>query len=396
MEETELQDILKRIEWLEREHRKDQGRIVELEEKVKARESESALLRGQVKEVETALARLNSSAARLEQFDALVAQYRAEMNKSLEEVEKRREKQRQEIEARRRAEVENISISINELRTQLQEVEELRKGLLSRFEEDNRLNRALLELTRKLEEFPRADEELRRLLRIQEDAYKQDAKRLADLAGEQAAIRKRADEAREKADLLADVVRVTETRLNELLSSENDRRQAQLAFIEAQNLAQVERERVWRDMQARFEAFTRQNNNLDQQIAALEETQRAVKRSQEAFDDINTRLERRIKEITEIQRLAEERFRQEWVSFRADDQKRWTNYSLSQDEIQKDTRSTIEKINQRLAETDDELLSLKDLVQQVNEVTQTELQELLNWTHEWLTTFERITGRKRP
>jgi len=395
MEETELQDILKRLDWLEREHRKDQGRIAELEEKLTAREPEFDLLRGQIKETNTNLARVASSASRLEQFDSLVAQYRAEVNKALEEVEKRREKQERETETRRRAEVENLNISLNDLRKQLEAIDELRKNLLTRFEEDNRLNRALLELTRKLEEFSRVDEDIRRSVRVLDDARKQDAKRLADLAGEQSSIRKRADDAREKADLLADSVRVTETRLNELLASEGDRRQAQLAFIEAQNLAQVERERAWRDMQTRFESFTRQNSNLDQQIAALEETQRAVKRSQEAFDDINLRLERRIKEITEIQRLAEERFRQEWVTFRADDQKRWTNYSLSQDEIQKDARVSLEKLNQRLAEADDQLLSLKDLVQQVNESTQAQLQELLNWAHEWLTSFERITGQKR-
>lgn len=395
MEETELQDILKRLDWLEREHRKDQGRIAELEEKLTAREPEFDLLRGQIKETNTNLARVASSASRLEQFDSLVAQYRAEVNKALDEVEKRREKQERETETRRRAEVENLNISLNDLRKQLEAIDELRKNLLTRFEEDNRLNRALLELTRKLEEFSRVDEDIRRSVRVLDDARKQDAKRLADLAGEQSSIRKRADDAREKADLLADSVRVTETRLNELLASEGDRRQAQLAFIEAQNLAQVERERAWRDMQTRFESFTRQNSNLDQQIAALEETQRAVKRSQEAFDDINLRLERRIKEITEIQRLAEERFRQEWVTFRADDQKRWTNYSLSQDEIQKDARVSLEKLNQRLAEADDQLLSLKDLVQQVNESTQAQLQELLNWAHEWLTSFERITGQKR-
>jgi len=395
MEETELQDILKRLDWLEREHRKDQGRIAELEEKLTAREPEFDLLRGQIKETNTNLARVASSASRLEQFDSLVAQYRAEVNKALDEVEKRREKQERETETRRRAEVENLNISLNDLRKQLEAIDELRKSLLTRFEEDNRLNRALLELTRKLEEFSRVDEDIRRSVRVLDDARKQDAKRLADLAGEQSSIRKRADDAREKADLLADSVRVTETRLNELLASEGDRRQAQLAFIEAQNLAQVERERAWRDMQTRFESFTRQNSNLDQQIAALEETQRAVKRSQEAFDDINLRLERRIKEITEIQRLAEERFRQEWVTFRADDQKRWTNYSLSQDEIQKDARVSLEKLNQRLAEADDQLLSLKDLVQQVNESTQAQLQELLNWAHEWLTSFERITGQKR-
>ena len=40
------------------------------------------------------------------------------------------------------------------------------------------------------------------------------------------------------------------------------------------------------------------------------------------------RFDRRLNEITEMQRLVEERFRQEWVSFKADDQKRWTNYTL--------------------------------------------------------------------
>ncbi|GAB4502124.1 MAG: hypothetical protein Fur0035_16720 [Anaerolineales bacterium] len=395
MDETELQDLLKRLDWLEKENRKNQGRIAELQEKLEAREPEFDLLRGQLKETNASLARFTSSAARLEQFDALVTQYRSEVNKAIEEMEKRHEKREREAETRRRGEVENINIALNDLRKQLEAIDELRKDLQTRAEEDTRLSRALLELTRKMDELPRADEDLRRSLRILDDARKQDAKRLADVSGEMAALRKRSDDAREKADLNADAIRVMESRVNELLSSEGDRRQAQMAFIEAQNLAQVERERAWREIQSRFEAFARQTGNLDQQIASLEETQRAVKRSQDTFEDINTRLERRIKEITEIQRLAEERFRQEWVTFKADDQKRWTNYSLSQDEIQKDTRSELEKLSQRLTAADDLLQTLQDLVQQINASTETQLQELMNWTHEWLTNFERITGRAR-
>lgn len=395
MEETELQDILKRLDWLEKEQRKNLGRIADLQEKLETREPEFDLLRGQLKDTNASLARFTSSAARLEQFDALVTQYRAEVNKAIEEMQKRHEKHERETETRRRGEVENINIALNDLRKQLEAIDELRKGLQSRAEEDTRLSRSLLEQTRKLDELTRADEDLRRSLRVSEDARKQDAKRLADASGEISAIRKRSDDAREKTDLNADSLRVMETRLNELLSSEADRRQAQMAFIESQNLAQVERERAWREIQNRFEAFARQTGSLDQQIASLEETQRAVKRSQDTFEDINTRLERRIKEITEIQRLAEERFRQEWVTFKSDDQKRWTNYSLSQDEIQKDTRAGLEKLNQRLTATDDLAQTLQDTLQQVNESTTAQLQELMNWTHEWLTNLERITGKAR-
>jgi len=396
MDETELQDILKRLDWLEKEHRKDRSLVAELQEKLTAYEPGLDLLRDQIKETNANLTRFASSAARLEQFDALVTQYRAEVNKAIEEMEKRHEKHERETELRRRGEVENINIALNDLRKQIEAIDELRKGIQSRADEDTRLSRSLLELTRKMDELPRADEDIRRAVRVLDDARKQDIKRLTDVSGEISAIRKRSDDAREKAELNTDALHVMETRVNELLGSETDRRQAQMAFIEAQNLAQVERERSWRDIQTRFEAFARQTSNLDQQIASLEETQRAVKRSQDTFEDINTRLERRIKEITEIQRLAEERFRQEWVTFKADDQKRWTNYSLSQDEIQKDTRTELEKLNQRITAVDDLAQTLQDLFQQTNDTTETQLQELMNWTHEWLTNFERITGRPRP
>ena len=45
-----------------------------------------------------------------------------------------------------------------------------------------------------------------------------------------------------------------------------------------------------------------------------------------------------------LQRLAEERLRQEWVTFKADDQKRWTGYTLSQDEAIRELRQAVEEI----------------------------------------------------
>jgi hypothetical protein len=66
--------------------------------------------------------------------------------------------------------------------------------------------------------------------------------------------------------------------------------------------------------------------------------------AQEAFEEITQRFDRRINEITEMQRLTEDRFRQEWVSFKADDQKRWTNYSLVQEEQQREQTATLSAI----------------------------------------------------
>jgi chromosome segregation ATPase len=392
----DLEELAKKLAWLEKEHRKDRSTIADLQEKITSYEGTFSLLQSQIKDVGSDISRFSSTAARLDQFDTMVTQYRSEVSKSIDEVEKRRLKHERDVDERRRVELDNINKSLLEIRNTLEALGELRRGIQGRVEEDSRLGRSIAELEKKISDFARTDDDMRRTIRLTDDARKQDGKRIADIQGELAAIRKRADEAREKSDLNSDTLRQLDSRINELLASETDRRIAQVTFIEQQNLAQVERDRAWKDIQTRFENFSRQTANLDQQLLTLEETQRSVKRSQEAFDDINTRLERRINEITEIQRLAEDRFRQEWVTFKADDQKRWTNYSLTQDELVKDIRAELEKINQHIAALDDVTQSLQDLIQQTSDATETQLQELMNWAHEFLTNYERIMGRARP
>jgi chromosome segregation ATPase len=394
--EIELEDILSRLEWLEREHRKDHALIADLHQQIGGYETQFDLLQKQINEVSTSLTGFNAISPRLDQFEKVITQYRAEVKKSIEEVEKSRETRDRDMETRRRTEIENINKALFDLRKTLEVLDELKKGIKARESESSRLERSIIEIDKRLKEFPIADEEIRRSVRMVDEARKQDFKRMADLQGEMIAVRKRSDEARERVDINADSIRMLDTRINEVLSSEADRRRAQLDFIEKQNLAQVDRERQWRDWQARFEAFVRQTSSLDAQLAQLEDTQRAVKRSQDAFDDINARLERRIKEITEVQRLAEDRFRQEWVTFKSDDQKRWTNYTLTYDETQKDLRTDIDKVNQRVADVDDLIQSLQDTFQQVNDVNETQLQEIMNWTSEWLTGYERVLGRSRP
>ncbi len=391
-----IEDLAKKIEWLEKEHRKDRGTISELQEKVVSFEGTFSLLQNQLKELNSDLSRYKSTGARLDQFDTMVTQYRAEVTKSIDEMEKRRLKHERDIEDRRRMEVDVINKSLIEVRASIDSLQELRRGLQGRIEEDLRLARVFGDLEKKLDEFSHVDDDIRRSVRSIDEARRFDVKRIADTQGELAAIRKRAEDAREKSELNADSLRQLDNRINELLSSESDRRQAQLAFIEQQSMSTVERDRGWKDIQVRFEGFSRQNSNIDQQLISLEETQRSVKRSQEAFDDMNARIERRITEITEIQRLSEERFRQEWVTLKADDQKRWTNYTLTQDEWVKDLRAELERLSQRIASLDDVSQSLQDLLQQTTEATETQLQELMNWSHEYLTSYERIMGRARP
>jgi chromosome segregation ATPase len=391
--EIETDQTAKRLDWLDEERRKDRATIAGLEQRLAAQDGNYNLLKQQLKEAQVEVNRLGTLTARMDQYDGVLAQHRAEIARLIEAGDKRRELAERETETRRRTELDAVNKSLGDLRKSLAGIPELKKGIEARVDVEARLTRAISDVGGKIEEVAHADDDIRRSTRILEENRKQDVKRMTDLQGEVAAVRKRSEEQREKHDLNSDSIKHLDTRINELLATENERKQAQRSFIEQQSIAQVERDRAWKEIQARFETFSDQTASLDTQLNALETTHQAVKRSQESFADLNQRIERRINEITEMQRLAEDRVRQEWVTFKADDQKRWTNYNLAHEEVLRELRQDLEKVAGRITGLDDAIQNQQDLMQQTTETTENQLQDLMNWAHEWLTGYERIMGR---
>jgi len=391
----DLEQITKRLEWLDEERRRDKTTIAMLEDRLVALENRSPSIEQQVKDLNSDLTRSLASLSRFDQIDAALAQVRVEFNRLLDAAEKSRGEREREQEKIRRDDLEALNRAIGEVRKGLDPIPELRKGVQARMEEEFRLGRLISELEQKMLEGRRSDEEYRRALRLLEEGGRQDAKRLTDLQGEVAAFRKRLDEQRGKVDLSAEGIRKLELRLTEIQAAESERRQAQTAFIEKQSLAIVERERIWKEWQTRFEIIEKQAINLDSQLQMLDSTHRSVKRSQESFDEITQRFERRINEITEMQRLVEDRFRQEWVAFKADDQKRWTNYTLAQEEQQREIARQFERLNERLVLIEDRIQEMQDTLHLSVEEAQKRLQALLALSHEWVENYDRTFGRGR-
>jgi chromosome segregation ATPase len=389
----DVEQLQKRLDFIENERRKDKAIIDTLEQRLARLEGSLPDLRTQVKETSGEMVRLSTGLTRFDQIDAAIAQNRIEFSRSIDNIEKIRIDHDREIEKIRLGDLEVLNKGIGEARKGLEPIPELRKSLQSRVEEDYRLGRLIEEMEVKVIEARRSDDEYRRAQKMLEEGQRQDAKRLADLQGEVTAMRKRLDEQRGKVDLNSDGVRKLDVRINDMQSAEGERRQTIASFIDKQNMAQMERERIWKDWQSRFEAIERQSAGLDSQVQALDALQRSVRRAQEGFEEISTRFERRINEVTEMQRLNEERFRQEWVAFRADDQKRWTNYSLVHEEQQREQARLFDRVNERVTTLEDLIQDIQDTLQLITADNQTRLQSLLAAAHEWMEEYDRTFGR---
>lgn len=88
----EFEQLVKRLEWLDEEHRKTRSSIITLEERMTALEGKIDTVAKQIKPLPKQIADIASTAKRLDQFDAIFAKQREDMNKAIDEIEKRHRK----------------------------------------------------------------------------------------------------------------------------------------------------------------------------------------------------------------------------------------------------------------------------------------------------------------
>jgi chromosome segregation ATPase len=391
----ELEQIAKQVDWLDDERRKDKLKIGSVEERLAAVEGNVVPLANQIRDLSSEITRLAALVSRFDTIDESILQARVDTKQQFESLDKQVKKREEESEKVRRAEIRAVETSINDIRKELEQLPEIKRTLKLRIDEESRLARLIDEVRNRIETLRRSEEEYTRNIRLLDDGRRQDSKRLTDLNGEVAAVRKRVDDQSGRLELAANSVKKIETRLNELATVETERREAVSSFLDNQTLREVERERVWKEWQARFQVIESQTTEIENTLQNLDVTNRSIKRSQQTVEEISQKVERRINEITEIQRLAEERFRQEWATFKADDQKRWTNYTLTLEEQRNETQRQHEKLAEKVTHIEDTIQEIQDLMQQMNEQTEKQLQSLLAVTHEWVTSFERSIGRAR-
>ena len=388
----ENEQIQKRVDWLDEERRKDKSTIASLEDRINTLENSLTSANKLVQELSGELTHIRALLGKIDQIEGSVTQVRMELNRSVDEVEKVRKDREAEIGAFRQGQIDAVHKQVADIRGQLEQIPTINNRMTAREDEDVRLSRKLDELKSSMIEIKREDEDVTRSIRLIEEGRRRDEKRLTDLQGEALALRKRADEQRGKLDLTADSLRKVENRVAEISTVEVERREAYNQFVEKQTLAQVDRDRKWTEWQSRFETIEKQAMEFESRVQELHTTQRDVRRAQELVEDLAERVERRINEITEVQRLAEDRFRQEWTTFKADDQKRWTNYTLTQEEQLRDSNRTQNRQVERMTSLEENVQNIDDKVSQMNEQTEHHLQKLLVLMRDWAAEHEQTFG----
>lgn len=389
----EFEQIVKRLEFLDKQQRENKDALAALSERLNSFETSVNAVSKQIKTLSKQVTDLAPVTKRVDQFESMLGKQRTDIIKLIEENDATHSRTEKEITKQFQPELTEINKVLTQIKTTTTtNIQEIKKQLKERSDEIQRMLTNVSDFKGHVEQSTRSNEDVLHALKAMDETRKNDLKHITDIQGELVSIRKRVDENRDKHTMTSDGLRNIENRFTELLASEQERKQAQKAFLEQQAVAQLDRDRAWKEWKEKAETFQKESSGLDVQIQKLDEALRGAKKAQDTYLELNTRLERRISEVTEMQRLAEDRLRQEWISFKVDDQKRWTGYSLSNEESFRDIRKDLQKTEERIAPLNDATQVLQDQIHQITDATEKELQEIMNVVHEWMTSYQRIMG----
>jgi len=390
-----MHQLIQRIDWMDKERQKDKQEISKLAERVAGLEKEKSGLEGRLKQMDADVTKAVTTATRVNSVDSMLDQVRMDVTKRLEQIEQRRADSDREMERLRLIDREATTRALSDLRKPLDVLPRLEQEILGRKEEERRISKLVTELQQSTTEIIRRDDERVRALAALEESRRQDAKRVVDIQAELPEFRKRGDENKSKLEILEDMVRRNDVRVGEVAQLENDRRMSQMSWMEQQQVASAERDRSWNDLRQRADSILRNTEDYGHRMETYAETHRQMKKTIEEYYVNLERIDRRINEAGEIQRLAEERFKQEWNAFLADEQKRWTTHMLLRDEQWRDNDRLLGKLNDRLDGVEEQLPDVRETIRGMQAIDQARLQSIYALIRELMAEYDTTLTKAR-
>ncbi len=356
----DLNQVARMIEWLDEERRRDKATIAALEERIQQQQDTIAQMTQRLNGIESDQATMRGAFLPAGRELEIADQLRLEIQQMMEQVEAKRLTAEREAERRAAISRDSIVRPLREMGERLDKLERSLEQISSVRVEQDRIASAIPALQQRLDDLAKKLEEPDRRLAFLEEQRRADSRRLSELQSEIPELQKQIDGFRPKLELLEEMALRNEKRVLEVQSSERERREQIQQFIDQQNLLIQQRDQQFTELASKIGAYDEDMQKYMQRFESWAETYRRMKRVIDDFDRISDRLERRINEVAEMQRLSEDRFRQEWNAWTADDQKRWKQFTLTNDEAWRSHDKEFEQYIARLESFIEQIKPLRD------------------------------------
>ncbi len=310
----DLSQALQTLKWLDQERRKDRAMISKLEERLQEQERRIARKTAQIEELQGALTRLEGRLSKIDEFEQMVSNYKKEMTFQLERRDEASHKERAEAKRLRRLEHEAMKEHLNRLEKELRVLPRYDEQLNARQAEEERMSGKIQSLESIVADQDKRIEDATNAVAYLEERRRSDHRRLIEAEQSFPKIHKKIDTLAQKFPLLEQSVQKLAPRIDEAIQMARKWEKP----IEELRVSDFQREQKMQSYVDQAEAVAEELERVRQQTHGFIERREQVKRALSALEKFRTRIERRQDEMSERQRIAEERVEREWEEWQSE------------------------------------------------------------------------------
>jgi len=325
----DLNQATQMLTWLDEERRQDKVELARLQEQVRSQAAEIAEQAKRIQKLEGKLAGTQVHLNKMDRLDNFLQQFKDEIVLLVEKHDQQRQEVEKETRRLRHLEREGQSKALAEVRKKLQKVSRHEEELQIRRAEDKRLGEAVLSIQQELADVVKASEDRTRSMTYLETQREQDAKRIAELQEETSQLLIRSEAQARKLGSLEDSVRRLESQAAEWQRFQSALKQEQMRLTETQQLNEQQRQRQMESWAEELNAYRMRMEEYTARMQRFTELYEENKKALEALERFEQRLKQTQSELMELQRLAEQRQKEQLEESRMENEKRWKKETLS-------------------------------------------------------------------
>jgi len=325
----DLNQATQMLTWLDEERRQDKVELARLQEQVRSQAAEIAEQTKRIQELVGRLAGTQVQLNKIDRLDDFLQQFKDEIVLLVEKYDQQRRQAEKEARHLRQVDRENQSTALAEIKKGLQKLNRLEQELQIRQAEDKRLGEAVLNIQQELDSMAKASEDRTRSMAYLETQREQDTKRIAELQEETSQLLTRSEAQARKLESLEDSVRRLESQAAEWPAFQSALKQEQMRLIETQQLNEQQRQRQMDGWAEELNEYRVRMEEYTARMQRFTELYKENKKALEMLEKFEQRLKQTQSELMELQRLAEQRQKEHLEERQMENEKRWRKETLS-------------------------------------------------------------------
>ncbi len=309
----DLTQALQTLKWLDEERRKDRATISKLEERLEGQQREIDRRASQLQDLREGLNRVQSQLSRIDEFEQMVSNFKKELTFQLEKRDEDWGKERAEANRLRRLEHEALKEHLNRLEKELRVLPRYDEQLSAGKAEDERMSAKVQSLEATVADQSKRIEDSTNTVAYLEERRRSDHRRLTEAEQNFPAISKQIDNLAQKYPVLEQAVQKQAARIDEAMQIAKKYEKP----IEELRVSDFQRDQRMQAYLDQGQKVADELERIREQTHGFIERREQVKRALTALEKFRTRIERRQDEMSERQRVAEERFEREWEEWQS-------------------------------------------------------------------------------